>query len=234
MNFLIHAAVFPSAPQCAMSQDTFVAACASGDLAWAKTELAKPGVRVDGEHSAWGNTALGVACVHGHLHAVQWLVEDASAGTDVINRYGYTPLHLACSCKHLDVMKRLTRYGVDPRMANRHGETPFWTACVSGYLDIVRWLAMVVGVGSDISRVSTGGYNKGFTPLAISREHYKSAVVSWLTPFLQRRVLIAYWSTGRDRWRANMSGLGCTLEATAWHRLPREAMGHVLLLLGPR
>ena len=84
-------------------------------------------------------------------------------------------------------------------------------------------------------RRHAGGHQRpqGFAPLAISKRYFQSAVVSWLEPFLLRRVLIAHWGVGRDRRRARLPGLGEAAEAVVWRELPRQAMAEVLLLMAP-
>ena len=217
-----------------MAQAAFVVACANGDLARAKAELTKPGVHVDHGHGWRKYTALGRACTEGHLPVVRWLIEDAGACINITERDGNTPFWFACWYGQLNVAKYLTTRGADVHRANRGGQTPFWAACRGRCLATVRWLAITVGVGGDVTRTPIGGWAKGITPLVIARTRMQSAVASWLAPFLMRRVLIAYWSVGRERRRRGIPCPGRTLKATVWPRLPREALADVLLLLGPR
>lgn len=43
-----------------------------------------------------GNTAIHLACQHDHIDITRYLVEVCSAGMDVQNDYGLTPLHFSC------------------------------------------------------------------------------------------------------------------------------------------
>ena len=167
----------------------------------------------------------------GRLAVMRWLIEDAGACPDTANWSGNTPLWLACYHNLLNVAKYLVTHGTNPRTPNIYGQTPFWCACSCGYLKVARWLAITVGVSGDVTRESVDEDFSGNAPLAVAKMRGGSAIVAWLTSFLQRRVLIAYWSTGRGRDRAGLPDLGCTSESTVWHRLPREAMAEVLLLL---
>ena len=211
-----------------MSQNAFVAACRHGHWLMAKTELKKPDTHVDRE-SEWGCTGLHSACVGGHLPVIRWLIEDAHADISVTDLFGGTPFWLACSNNRLAAAKLLAAHGANPYAPNNHGQTPFWTACCNGHLEVVRWLAMTAGVGGDVMRPPV--YDIDNAPLAIAKMYGRNAIVSWLTPFLLRRVLIAYWGAGRTRQRAGLPDLGNTAEAAVWHRLPRQAMANVLLLL---
>ena len=213
-----------------MAQDAFVAACQSGDLEEAKAELAKDGVHVN-DKDTLGGTALIEACTKGRLHVVQWLVEDARADVNVRTRSGRTPFLVACCWNRLAIAKYLMSRGADARATNSVGVTPFWITCCGGHLEMAQWLAIHVGVGDDVTRPLAGGWSKGVTPLAIVKKWANKTMAQWLSSFLTRRVLIAYWSVGRIRFRSGLPALGHTPEAAAWHRLPREAMANVLLWL---
>ena len=214
-----------------MSQDDFIGACDRGDLTRARTELAKVGVCVDREYRWEKYTALGRACAGGHLNVVRWLIEDAGACINITERDGNTPFWFACWYGQLNVAKYLTTRGIDPRAPNDCGQTPFWAACYCGHLKVAQWLAITVRVKDDVTRAPTTGWARGITPSAITGMCGRT-IATWLALFLQRRVLIAYWGAGRDRCRAGLPCLGYTSEATVWHRLPREALADVLLLLG--
>ena len=213
------------------AQDAFVSACRRGDLEQAKTDLDEDGVHVDRENHV-GETALVEACARGHLVAVQWLVEDAHADMNATNYVRESPFLTACFHGQLATAKWLAVRGANLRAtATTNDITPFWAACCNGKVRVARWLAITVGIGDDVTRAPHSGNNKGVTPLAIAEAWGYSAVTSWLASFLQRRVLIAHWSVGRDRYRANLPRLGNSPEAAVWSRLPREAMANVLLLL---
>ena len=214
-----------------MAQNGFVTACERSDLAQVKLRLAADGVHVNCVHSWKECTGLQSACVQGHLAVVRWLVEDAFADIHVTDRYGDSPFWSACYCGRLEVAKYLVTRGSVARMPNRSKQTPFWAACSNGHLKVVRWLAMDVGVGNDVTRAPFADSGTSATPLTIANRYGGGVVVSWLAPFLLRRVLIAYWSVGRDHYRKSLPDLGCAPESAAWYRLPREAMADVLLLL---
>ena len=210
-----------------MSQDSFIKACENGALKKAKARLAAGGVDVD-RKGRWCHTALTMASVNGHLHTVRWLVEDAHASVDVAGYHGSTPFWYACNNGELQVAAYLYSCGAIATKTSNNGTSPFWVACYYGYLHVTRWLAEDIGV--DVSQAPFIGANRGTTPFAFVRMDTENIVTPWLTSFLVRRVLIAYWSVGRARYRAYLPALGNTVEAV-WRRLPRQAMAEVLLLL---
>ena len=145
-------------------------------------------------------------------------MEYADADINVATDDGSTPMMVACFWGQFDMAKYLVERGSDARAPDKNGWTPFWSACYGGHLGIARWLATDIGIGDDITRAPTSGVYTYGTPLAIAKQWGYSTIVSWLSPFLMRRVLIAYWSVGRDRRRASLPSLGDTAEASHGQR----------------
>ena len=90
-----------------------------------------------------GNTPLHHACVHGHLHVVTFLCNEAKHSVVVRNKRGEIPLHLATKNCHIDVVKFLIdEKCCDPSIQDTAiGCTPLHLAAKSGCLDIIQYLA---------------------------------------------------------------------------------------------
>jgi ankyrin repeat protein len=120
-------------------------ACARGHLDFVQRlkTFAWPVPRYNNEK----RTALHVACDHGHLHIVRWLVEDGffhpkeERDTD-----GTCALMLASGGGHLDVVSWLvTVAGCSAKKWDYCGRTAFLYACGEGRLDVARWLVTNAG-----------------------------------------------------------------------------------------
>jgi hypothetical protein len=213
----------------------FFDACAQGDIAtveamWADTGQAIDVNDVSAFRLSWQNweTPLSVASIRGHFRVVRWLVETAGADVnlDVVftNTSSWSwmrPLTCACTRGHINIAKYLLSHGGilwPPRMT----DSPLWAACRNGYLGIVRWLILDVD-GVTIDRIMVGGRLPPYTP---------QSVRLWLTAFMQRRMLIAYWSDARRRRREHSTtSTTVTAKGVLWGLLPRQAMAAVLLML---
>ena len=210
-----------------MSQFRFVNACHSGDLERVKAVL-DADVSVD-QHCFMGYTALYVACHQGRLHVVRWLIEHMHADPNIPDCDGRTPFW--CTCTHrgnLAIAKYLLAHGADPLTPNNDGVTPFWVACFAENMRTVQWLVFSVGIGNDMELAHVRWYSE-----TVPQQSSRPGFMTWLAPFLRRRVLIAHWGIGRERRRSSRSGPGDTAEAAVWRRLPREALAAVLLMLAP-
>lgn len=92
------------------------------------------------------------------------------------------PLHYACDCGHLTVVKRLlTEEGVRVNNQDVMGETPLHCACYSGYLKIVK---LLLAVGADVNKSN----DDGETPLICACRCNHSKVVSLLEQYQKRRL----------------------------------------------
>ncbi|GAB5363052.1 hypothetical protein AAMO2058_000850400 [Amorphochlora amoebiformis] len=83
-----------------------------------------------------GRKLLHVACEHGHLDVVRWLV-DLDVTLDPQDRRGETPLSLACGNGNLGVAQLLLESKAN---VNAEGSTAFFVACDKGKLEIARLL----------------------------------------------------------------------------------------------
>jgi len=86
-----------------------------------------------------GMTALHWAVLHDDLATARALI-GAHADPQVTNRYGVTPLSLACTNGASVMVTLLLDAGADPNLALHGGETPLMTAARTGRLDVVQAL----------------------------------------------------------------------------------------------
>lgn len=81
-----------------------------------------------------GDNALHWAAVRNDLEAARLLIE-AGINIDQHGALGYTPLHVACSFGHKDMVLLLIESGADVHALNE-GETPFGLARIRGHVEI--------------------------------------------------------------------------------------------------
>lgn len=75
------------------------------------------------EHSS-GNTALHLACRHGHIDIVTYLLENG-AKVDALNHHLNTPFFLATESLQKDICQLLIEWGTDVNKRNRNSKTAF-------------------------------------------------------------------------------------------------------------
>ena len=92
-----------------------------------------------GEALADGSAALHWAVYHDHLETAALLVK-AGADVKATNRYGVTPLSIACTNGNGPIVTLLLEAGVDPNTTLRGGETALMTAARTGKLEPVQAL----------------------------------------------------------------------------------------------
>ena len=94
----------------------------------------------DSHYSSSRDTPLCWAIFYKNHEAAKLLLENG-ADINKTDRYGYTPLHIACGRGRVDSVKFLLDNGADPNIASDLGdETPLNVACREGYFDIARCL----------------------------------------------------------------------------------------------
>src|SRR5687768_6045069 len=86
-----------------------------------------------------GMTALHWAARHDDLNTAKALIA-AKANPKAENRYGVTPLALACTNGSAEMITLLLDAGADPNAAQRGGETPLMTAARTGKIGAVKAL----------------------------------------------------------------------------------------------
>ena len=111
-----------------------------------------------------GLTLLHLACQHGHLDTVQYLIKDQKCSPETTTPNGRTPLHIACKSGHLHIAKCLiTDHKCNPQCTDNDGYTPLHAASESGNTETVKYLITEQGCDPQVSDSNSG------TPL-----HYAS------------------------------------------------------------
>ena len=94
-------------------------------------------------------TPLHIACRHGTVEMVEYLVNDKQHSPNIVNRYGELPLHLACKRGCLDMVKLVSACDVNESLELDYhiqdepyytGDTALHIACRDNAVDIVRYL----------------------------------------------------------------------------------------------
>jgi ankyrin repeat protein len=117
-----------------------VVAAKAGDVAAVGAELQKrPGIDVVNAAAVDGSTALHFAVHRDALDIVDLLL-GAGANAMAANRYGVTPLSLACTNGNARIVERLLRAGADPNAALPGGETALMTAARTGEVGVLKAL----------------------------------------------------------------------------------------------
>ena len=140
-----------------------------------------------------GRTPLHWACVEGHLHIVEYLLENPFIDINIQDNNGRIPLHWACICGHLSIVELfrhrhrfyrsvfffiiiiveslLKHQWLDVNIQDNSGKTPLHWACYHGHLDIVKSLLKNPSIDVNIQD------NDGRNPLNLAciRNHLRIA-----------------------------------------------------------
>ena len=120
-----------------------------------------------------GTTALHWAVHRDDMNAVDLLL-GAGASASAANRYGVTPLTLACINGNAPIVDHLLKAGADPNTKSADGETALMTASRTGATEIVK---LLVAHGADVNAKETW---RGQTALMWGVAEQHSAVVDTL------------------------------------------------------
>lgn len=78
-------------------------------------------------------------CENGNLEELQKLISEG-ANTNINNKNGWSPLHLACYTGNLEIVKELIKNHAHVNEKSNDGYTPLQFASYYGYLEIVKEL----------------------------------------------------------------------------------------------
>jgi ankyrin repeat protein len=82
----------------------------------------------------FGDSALHIACWSGgNISIVKLLLEHGCDINAVDSRYSNSPLHVACSNGHTQIVEELVARGADITLKNRDGQTPFFLSKKRNY-----------------------------------------------------------------------------------------------------
>ncbi|CAD7696021.1 unnamed protein product [Ostreobium quekettii] len=115
-------------------------------------------------------TPLHVASWHGFDHIVKQLLQH-SARHEAQDRFGNTPLHLACDSGSVETVQQLLGPGRNAtvRIKNRDGQTPLHVAVLGGLEDVVKEL-LAAGAKTDVKD------KEGHTPIEYVPEHFETLI----------------------------------------------------------
>ncbi|XP_052063409.1 uncharacterized protein LOC127703064 isoform X4 [Mytilus californianus] len=128
----------------------------------------------------YGETVLHVAADMGHLHVVQWLIEEGRMNPlDKSSKNGETALHLAAYSGNIELTKWLIEQKeMDPMVkSSKEGLTALHLAASGGELDITKWLIEEKGM-DPLVKTSQGG--KTALHLAAENRYYELKITQWL------------------------------------------------------
>ena len=191
------------------SKELILGTCEKGDLPQLQCVLEETELDVGSESlGGEGETALHVACAHGHLDIVQYLVNDRGCSVAVPNSraVGATPLEVAWANKHWEVVEFLLKaiqgkelfaeVGLAPttvtqlQQVAKYGDMALHQACNSGYLEAVRFLMCSdyryqmnekgLNLKNKKRHSPTAVSSHGTTPLQVAWENKHWKVVSYL------------------------------------------------------
>ena len=134
--------------------------CTDGNLSTVKDLITKQALNPIELKDPSGLTLLHLACQHGHLDIVQYLIKDQKCNPETTTPEGRTPLHSACKSGHLHIVKYLiTDHKCNPHCTDNNGLTALHNACLNGHLDVTKYLI------SDCHCNPQCSTQNGFTPL---------------------------------------------------------------------
>lgn len=111
-----------------------------------------------------------VATRNGNLDLVKELVEKDKANVNCQGAFGWTPLHVACNRKHVDVAAYLLGKGADQTIATVEGELPHHLLFTSGDLDLDLYMILFKAARSKGHQFTYARRKDGASPLHIACE----------------------------------------------------------------
>ena len=161
-----------------MASDTekqLIGLCTNANLPALKDFITKQRLNPSEVKDSSGFTLLHLACQHGHLDIVQYLIKDQNCSPETTTPNGHTPLHIACKSGHLHVVKYLiTDHKCNPHCTDNDGYTPLHATSESGNIETVKYLITEQGCDPQVSD------NIGNTPLHYASESGHLDIVQYL------------------------------------------------------
>jgi len=121
------------------------------DLSTIKEIVAKYRLNPSEIKDSSGLTPLHLACKHGYLNIIHYLISEQNCNPESTTPHGRTPLHFACKGGHLHIARCLiAEYKCNPHCTDNDGYTPLHAASKSGHLDVVEYLITENGCDPDV------------------------------------------------------------------------------------
>lgn len=132
---------------------------------------ADPNLKTTSNWSSGEETALSRAASNGNLAIVQLLLSMDSVDHESKNYAGLTPLFLAATNGHVDVVEQLLAGGADPDSQDNSGQTPLFLAAMGGHEEVVKTLLIPPTENRQRRRLEPDIQNaKGRTALSAAAE----------------------------------------------------------------
>ena len=152
--------------------DTFFRAVQHGDIARVRALLASGSASPNATDRATLQCALHLVALTGNEEMAVLLLDEFSAGPEVRDQNGSTPLYVAALSGQIGIARRLLKHGASVSAANAKGRTPLFAACWRGHLAIAELLHEH---GASVAIADS----EGITPSAIAREWAHDACAEW-------------------------------------------------------
>ena len=134
------------------TQSQLLQLCTDSNLSALKDLVTKQALNPIEVKDPSGLTLLHLACQHGHLDIVQYLINDQNCNPETTIPNGHTPLHIACKSGHLHIVKCLiTDHKCNPHCTDNDGYTPLHAASESGNTETVKYLITEQGCDPQVS-----------------------------------------------------------------------------------
>ena len=116
-------------------------ACTSENLELVKHFAKDPAIDVNWADPKDNRTALYIACLHGHLFAVELLLKSPNIDVNKAQKEGATPFHIACAQGHKEVVLSLLKdRRLNMNLSNHNQLSPLWCASQEGHLSVIECL----------------------------------------------------------------------------------------------
>ena len=125
-------------------EDDLIKAAREGNLQKVK-ECTEQGASINVEDQG-GRTPLHIASAKGHLHVVQYLVEEQNDNIKKRTKDGWAPLHMAAAGGHIAIAQYYVAHGVDINTRTQAGRNPLYLAALYNHPELVKEL---LNLGAD-------------------------------------------------------------------------------------